>query len=416
MAFKWLKTNYPGLRYRQHPTKKHGLKPDRFYQFRHRAEGKILEESFGWLSDGWTEEVCIAEIAEIKHSKKTGKGPVTLKDKRELESLKKQQEVIKLKEKQAELERQEQEQRTFSDIWDQYYESDASKKPNTWRSEKVLYNGWIKPVIGSKPLKKIQKMDLQRVKKKMAGANRADRTIEYALSVIRQVFNFAQDNGLYVGAMPKIDRRKSKLVPRFDNKRKRYLKPDEAEKLFKALWTRSVDMHDLTLLCYYTGLRWGEAAALRWGDVDIEQGIIHVLDTKGKVDRVAYLTDSVQAMFKRRMPGSQDDLIFPARGGGVRKSPSHTFDRTVDELGFNKGITDPKHKLTFHSVRHGFGSALVQKGVSLYVVKELMGHSDIRLTERYSHLDDEAMKSAVMTLEPERKKKKGNVIPIAKNG
>lgn len=69
-----------------------------------------------------------------------------------------------------------------------------------------------------------------------------------------------------------------------------------------------------------------------------------------------------------------------------------------DEL-FNQAVTDSLYRGCFHFLRHTFASRLVVNGIDLYSVKELMGHSDINMTQRYSHLSPEGLRSAIKVLE-----------------
>jgi integrase len=380
-----------GLRYREHETRRYSDRKDRFYQYRHTVNGKRLYESFGWESEGQKMDHVLSMVEAIKQGKKKGTGPKSLEEIRKKAELDNLAEQMKIEQQQAEIEQQKKEAVTFNEVWEKYFENDPGKKANTWRTEGMLYKNWIKPVLGKKPMKDIQKMDLQKIKKRMKDKGKADRSIEYTLSVVRQVYNFALDNGLYSGIIPKISR-KSKMIPKFDNKVKRYLTEQEAEKLFPALMERSIDVHDMALVSLYGGLRFGEVAALTWNDIDFENEKIFVLDTKGKTDRIIPMSEILKDMFKRRIPGEKHQLIFPGKNGEKKISPSHTFDRTVDDLKLNEGVTERKHMLTFHGLRHSFASWLIEAGTSIYEVKELLGHSDIRLTERYAHLNDKALK------------------------
>ena len=107
------------------------------------------------------------------------------------------------------------------------------------------------------------------------------------------------------------------------------------------------------------------------------------------------------------LPSSEpDDLIFKDRNDTKIVSVSNAFNRAIDELAYNKGISDGRHKVVFHTLRHTFASWLVQNGVDLYTVQKLMGHSSISMTERYAHLAQDNLKSAVRKLEESMKRQK----------
>ncbi len=84
--------------------------------------------------------------------------------------------------------------------------------------------------------------------------------------------------------------------------------------------------------------------------------------------------------------------------GGVRNQVSDAFERCVDALGLNDGVSDPRNKVDFHALRHTFASWLVQKDVAIYTVAKLMGHSTIQMTQRYSHLSPSAERKATEVL------------------
>jgi len=77
---KWT-TAARGVRYREHGTRKHGVKPDRYYTIYFRRDGKQVFEKIGWSSEGWTLEKVINELNQLKANYRTGAGPVTLKEK-----------------------------------------------------------------------------------------------------------------------------------------------------------------------------------------------------------------------------------------------------------------------------------------------------------------------------------------------
>lgn len=62
----WRKTNYPGVRFREHPTRKHKNKPDQYFTIRYRKNGKLKEEPLGWASEGWTPAQANAALVDRK--------------------------------------------------------------------------------------------------------------------------------------------------------------------------------------------------------------------------------------------------------------------------------------------------------------------------------------------------------------
>jgi integrase len=408
MAYAWHQTKHEGVRYREHPTRKHGVKADQYFAIRYRVNGKRREEGLGWATQGWTLQRAALELAKLKEAHRTGEGARTLEEKRQLAEAKLQAEAeAKAKEERDNL--------TFGEVFELHYlpHAEANKGASSIRAEKPLFRLWIKPVIGDKPLKDIAPIHLEKIKKKMADAEppRSPRTIAYALAVVRQVFNYAGVHGIFIGANPVSKVKK----PSEDNRRLRFLSHEEAGRLLEALANRSPDIHDMALLSLHCGLRAGEIFRLTWGDVDLERGILTIrgthrkagTQTKSGKTRPAMMTNALKSMFAARKRLGPGGLVFPktkskdrnpARGGRIVQI-SETFDRTVQDLEMNKGATDPRQKVVFHTLRHTFASWLAEQDVNIYTIKNLMGHGTLAMTERYAHLSQSKLRSAVNILE-----------------
>jgi integrase len=396
--YKWKKTKHKGLESRDHATRKHGVKKDKFYRYRIQIDGERIRESFGWLSEGWTIEKCLVEIARLKQNRITGDGPATLKEQRQIAEQK------KAEQKRAET--------TFSEVWDRYKpQAIADRGEKAIKNESGLYKNWIEPELAGIPMKSISPFHIEKIKSKMAKAGRAPRSIEYVLAIIRQAFNYARKNDLFAGDNPV-----SKVkIPRTDNRRVRFLTHDEADTLLTSLMKKSKQVHDMALMSLHTGGRAGEIFSLTWGCVDLEAGTMLLKDTKNTASRTAFMTQAVKDMLASIKPdqAGRDDLVFPGRGGVRMVQISKTFKRSVDDL-FNDGVDDPRERVFFHSLRHTYASWLVMEGVDLYRVKELLGHKDLAMTARYAHLAPDTLRGAVNILEEALKPKeqKGNVISL----
>ncbi|MCB2191790.1 MAG: site-specific integrase [Deltaproteobacteria bacterium] len=387
---KRVRTRHTGVFYREHDSRQYNGRNDRYYLIRYRFQGRQVEEGIGWASRGWNEIKARNLLATLREAHKTGKGPRTLAEQREVAEA--EREALE-----AERTEQERESRTFGQFWRDTYFPNAQqeKTQRTAQREASFFKKWLGPTLANKPLSHISPIDLERVKKAMVDAGSAPRSVQYMLAVCRQVFHHARDRGIFHGEPPTTKVSK----PKFDNARIRFLTHEEAGRLLDSLGKVSADLHDQALLSLHCGLRAGEIFGLAWGDVDLERKQLTLRDTKNSQTRVTFMTTQVQEMLNSRKRGGPEELVFPAVGGGRRKQISVAFGKVVNSLGFNKGITDRRNRVTFHTLRHTFASWLVQGGQPLYSVQQLLGHKTPAMTSRYSHLAPDHLRGAVKTIE-----------------
>ncbi|MFH1437605.1 MAG: site-specific integrase, partial [Pseudomonadota bacterium] len=165
--------------------------------------------------------------------------------------------------------------------------------------------------------------------------------------------------------------------------------------LLEACLCSGVQLHDMALLSLHCGLRAGEIFALSWQDINLDLGMITVRDPKNRETRHAYMTDRVRAMLAAGKAGAPEELVYRSRKGGKIESVSNAFEKVVQRLDLNKGVSDRRNRVVFHTLRHTFASWLAVRGTPLHVIKELMGHRTMRVTEKYSHLVPDVKKRAV---------------------
>jgi integrase len=406
MAVIWIKTNFLGVRYREHATRKHGVRLDRCFSIRYKVDGKDREEVVGWASEEMSAEKAFKMLSVIRDNIKNGIGPKSLAAIREENELK--------------TAATEKEQRakakvgvTFSDFWKSDYlpAAEVARTPRSLETETGYYKKWIEPVLGDLPLQKIDAATIEAVTLRAQKAGKSPGTVCKIIGVVSQVWNKAASRDLVQGECP--TRRVKK--PRQDNRRVRFLSQTEAKNVLSALALRSMDVHDEALLSLFCGLRAGEIHSLTWGDIDVKNGTIHIRDPKNKRNRHAFITEEVKVMLKRRHCGqATTELVFPTFDGKIRLWVSDTFARVVDELGLNDTgefttareggqipvrISDARQRVVFHTLRHTFASWLVQQGTPLYTVAELMGHTTIEMTRRYSHLAPDTLRKAALSLQ-----------------
>lgn len=151
-------------------------------------------------------------------------------------------------------------------------------------------------------------------------------------------------------------------------------------------------MTPITLLALNTGLRRGELLGLKWGDVDLV-GLtltIGAKSAKSGITRHVPLNTEAAKVLTAWRPDDAAGVVFPGPDG----APMFSLKTAWSTVAKAAKLKD----FTFHDLRHTFASKLVQAGVDLNTVRELLGHSDIKMTLRYAHLAPEHRAAAVAKL------------------
>jgi integrase len=179
-------------------------------------------------------------------------------------------------------------------------------------------------------------------------------------------------------------RRVKKL--RTANQRVRYLTNAEEKSLFKALegqdWVK-----DIIVMAINTGMRRGEIFDLKWFDVDLNRRIVHVRQSKSGRPRTIPLNATAQMLLTGLPKTSQ--YVFP--------SPKKS-ERRVNDVGrqFERAVKKAKIvDFHFHDLRHTAATRMADAGADPFTLAAILGHSDIRMTARYTHATDEAKRRAV---------------------
>ncbi|MCF8239765.1 MAG: tyrosine-type recombinase/integrase [Melioribacteraceae bacterium] len=163
--------------------------------------------------------------------------------------------------------------------------------------------------------------------------------------------------------------------------------------------TKEPILADLFTITFYTGMRQGELVNMKWDWIDFNNSTITTkiagsFQTKSKKERIIPMNKKVSEIIKALLGSSEkNDYVFTNEKGEKLNEDfvSKKFKKSVRAAKLNDEIH-------FHTLRHSFASNLVQKGVSLYVVKELLGHEDLSTTQIYSHLQRQNLKNAIYLL------------------
>jgi len=383
-----VKTRYPGVYFRATRT---AGKPDRYYTIIYRAAtGRAREEAVGRGAEGMQPEEAHAIRAVLRQNIRLGRSPQSVAEMRQLEAQRREAEVYR---QQAE----ERDNMPFARVAEEYLEWLAANRKES-HSSVSRYTNHIKPALGHLPLKDISPLHLERFKRDLQRRDLAPKSIHHCLAFVRTVYRKARVWGYYPGSNPMAQ----VAFPAVNNRRLRFLTYTEADRLLVALAARSRQVHDQVLIALHCGLRSGEVRGMRWRDIDLDQGIIHLPETKSGRTQQVHMTKEVVQVLRDMRPVTPlpHALVFPQERGGRKVRISRIFNSTVAALGFNEGlgIGDRRHRVVFHTLRHTFCSWLVIEGVPLYTVKELARHQSITQTERYAHLQKDQKLEAVNLL------------------
>lgn len=143
----------------------------------------------------------------------------------------------------------------------------------------------------------------------------------------------------------------------------------------------------LLTLAYGAGLRVSEVVKLRVRDIDWERDTMLLQKTKGNRDRTTLLPDKLKSELQHFLFGQHpENFVFESQRGGrlTERSAQKIFESAVLKAGVSKDAT-------FHSLRHSFATHLLENGVDIRYIQELLGHRDIQTTQIYTQVAGHAL-------------------------
>jgi len=357
------KTDYPGVYYVMGTAVATG-KPEKIFYIFYRKDGHQIEEKAGRQHQ---DAMTPAKAARIRAERIEGK---TLSNQGRREAIQAA--------KEAEANRW-----TLSRLWDEY----KSHRPDGkgLRTDDGRFHLHIAPAFGDKTTDEIITLDVTRLRSKLA-KTKAPQTVKSVLALLKRIIAYGVKQGLCDCPDPK---RLSIDLPKVDNEKMESLTPDELVRLLGALDEETnIDVADMMRLALFTGMRRGELFKLQWDDVDFLQGFITLRDPKGGRDQKIPMSDPARQVLENH-PHTESPYVFPGRGGRQRTDVRRMVDRVKQRAGL------PEDFRPLHGLRHTYASLLASSGkVDLYTLQKLMTHKNPKMTQRYAHLADEALKRA----------------------
>ena len=272
---------------------------------------------------------------------------------------------------------------TFEEFGERYMEHAKANK-RSWLRDEQMYRK-LKEFFGSeRELTDCNPADIEGYKlnrrKEVSGS-----TVNRELALLKRMFNLAIDWELFRDLNPV---RKVKFFKEF-NTGTRVVSAEEEEKLLR---NAAPFLQDLIRFALNTGLRTGELFTLCWSNVDFEKNILNVFAPKTQKTRGVPINSGARKVLEAWALGRKSEFVFYNYETGKPFVDLKTgFARACKKA----GITG----VTWHTLRHTFASRLVNRGVDIVTVQQLLGHSAVTVTMRYTHTNLDSKHAAVARLE-----------------
>lgn len=360
-----VKTKYPGVFYRE-VDRVGGNGTERVYYIVFKKDGKVIEEKAGRQ---FADNITPARASLMRSERIEGKRS----SRKEIREAK----IAAIEAEKAKI--------TIGSIWNQYQIVRATKK--SLITDKYNFGNHLTPYTDILP-ESLTTADTQKLRNQLEHKGLSPASVKHVLVLLRMLINWGVKQGMCKQPDP------SKLhfeMPILDNERTESLTMEQLTAYEDALDKEAdQDLAALFRLALVTGMRKSALLNLRWDDCDFEGRIITLrgeVAKKGKTERIPM--SEVAAKILEKIAHQQSEYVFPGRDGGPRKEIRRMAQRVKARAGL------PKDFRPLHGLRHAYASLLISSGkVDLYTVQKLLTHSSPKMTQRYAHLADDALRRA----------------------
>ncbi len=287
------------------------------------------------------------------------------------------------------LEKRRESKTTLAEMAKLYLDNHAKPAKRSWKDDKRLLDGFVE-YFGDIRLSEITPLTLENYRRDKKtpdkkGKKLADATLNRHMAALKTMFSKAVEWGKAASNPVKT----IKLYHE-NNARTRFLERGEIKALLAACpdWLKPI-----VVAAVHTGLRKAEIVSLTWDDIDFQNMILRVRDSKNKSARHVPMSLPLVGTLRAINKAPDSPYVFACESrallyGRIR----YAFQEAV-------ATAQLSGKVVFHSLRHSFASHMVMNGVDLPTVGSLMGHKTAKMTERYSHLSPDHKARAIKVLD-----------------
>lgn len=279
---------------------------------------------------------------------------------------------------------------TLNQLWETYVEirsSEPSKPYKGLRHDRNRFNAYFGPIAELRP-EQLDSLTYERWRRKIA-QGRSPTTVWHCGELLRRIVRFGTDRSLCQALPFKLKLSKP------DNRTTEYLQPDQLASLLRAFESEPPVTANFFRFILLTGLRRSEAIKLQWDDIDFERAEILLRETKAGKDQLLPLSQGAITLLKNHVRHENaPQLVFPTPNGNLWncRSLGRVFARIRQRAELPKGFR------LVHGLRHQYGSMLAENGANIVELRDLLRHSDVRVSERYLHSNNERLRQVANKL------------------
>jgi len=387
MATNWISAA-PGIRYRTHPTRKHGARLDRYFTLRFSVAGKQVEEALGWASEGWSVKLAQEKLGELRKARRTGQGHATLREEAEASRRQRHEKA----EAEAAMARQ---RRTVADLWDRYGKEVVAieNKPSTIAEKNRIWTRRVEPAIGHLKITDVTEEDAGTVVRAPLRLDSGGQVIggkAEAGNVYRLLHHMFQKALLWRLRPKEAGNPLEGVTEPKVNRRERLLTGGEIGALITALDAAETDGTEYSQAvaviraAILTGARISELLTLRWQNIRREEMELHLPDTKTGFSRRPISAAALAVLDGvERMPGVE--FVFRALKTPTAPLAYNTAEKAFRRIAGRAGV----ERCTLHTIRHWFTTMTANSVSNARVGMALTGHKSHVAYMNYIHGDKE---------------------------
>lgn len=273
----------------------------------------------------------------------------------------------------------------FRELADLYINDYAKINKRSWKDDMYRIEAHMKLFFGDCELQNITPLMIEKYRAERLKTGVSKSTVNREITIMKKMFNLAIDwNLANTNPVAKV-----KLFSEKDTQKERILSKEEEA----ALLAKCPDyLRPIVIVALNTGMRRGEILNLRWKQIDFERRQIKIVQTKSGKHRVIPVNDVLfQELMKIKKANQIGEYVFSNPKTGL---PYIEVKKSFKNACRKAGIED----LRFHDLRHTFATRLIASGVDIVTIRDLLGHFSVRITQRYTHSNQNQMRAAVQLL------------------